>query len=188
MKHFIATLTTLLLAVPYVAAEVCDITETLPTNKNMAFVTVQPNFPKGVTRTVKGNVQLVDGCTFRVSDFTISPPGLDTYFYGIPKGQPIEEDSNGNKKLKLIPRIVAAKLGSYNGQDATFKLDNSPAANAGLGGVGFDDLDGIAIYTAADDKIFAKVLWARERDLDSSSSRLGFPVLALISVLAYIIF
>jgi hypothetical protein len=151
----------------------------------MKLVPVSPNFPKGVIRTVSGNIALMDGCTFRVSEFVLKPPGLDTYFYGIPKGQPIETDQFDNQKLKLIPNIVAAKLGSYDGQDAVFKLDSSPAANAGLGGVGFDELDGIAIYSRADDKVYGQVLWAPQRDITgtSSSSTLQISVAALIGSL-----
>ena len=61
------------------------------------------------------------------------------------------EDLCFNLVADINHNTITTPVG-YNGQDATFKLDNSPAANAGFGGVGFDDLDDITIYTAVDDK------------------------------------
>jgi hypothetical protein len=62
---------------------------------------------------VGGSVKIISGCSFFIRNLTIIPTGNGAYWWAQPK----------NKSTEPYPRVVAAALGSYNGQSATFQLD-----------------------------------------------------------------
>lgn len=93
-----------------------------------------------VPRTVYGDVQVMDGCRFRVSNLTIIPPGQGVYWYAIPSKTPTDEEP------ALLSRVVLQALGAYNGQRVDFTL--AP-------GYVFEDFAVVLLYSEGDRKSYA---------------------------------
>ena len=126
---------------------------------------VQPN-GGGVKRTIGGTFEVLDGCTFQLKNFTISPPGKAAYFYGLPKGQNTDD---------MIVRVVAAPLGSYNGQMVQFKLS----------GASWSDMDGLALWSEEESRMLGKVLWVADlSDVEESGSKANTITYTLLAMLA----
>lgn len=163
----------------------CDPALAPPTEDVQFIEPVKPNVPSGVKRTIGGTLFLDSDCKFRISNFTISPPGHDTYFYGIPKGQPTKENDFGAREFITVPRIVSFKLGSFNGQKVTFELDKNSDFPVGL-----NDLDGIGIWTESEGAMLGQALWVPQVDLysDATNSFLFDVRMSLIAISAFLLF
>lgn len=116
-----------------------------------------------------GRLQIVDGCRFRVTNFTLKPPGPRAYWAGVPKGQP---------EGQILARISPAALGSYDGHDADFALQ----------GVSWSDMDGIGVYSEGDQTWYMIANWvALKGDLEDSAagrSLLMSPMFTVAALLA----
>lgn len=92
------------------------------------------------SRDVWGNVKVLDGCRFRISNLTISPPGLGVYWYAIPSTPPTEEQP------QLLARVVNAAIAGYSGHTIDFSLTSEYE---------FDDIAVMLLYSEGDKKSYA---------------------------------
>lgn len=118
---------------------------------------IEPTRPKsnGVSRRIGGTIKIKTGCVFTCFNCTLVPPGLKTYFYGIPKGQP---------EGKLYPRIVEAAIGTMDGHTGDFALS----------GYSWSDLDGVGYYSENDNVMFGRAMLGVEaKDSEEDSGAMG---------------
>lgn len=66
-----------------------------------------------VKHSTGGSVKIINECSFSVRNMTIIPSGNGVYWYGY-----------YSANTESYPRVVAAALGSFNGQMITFTLDS----------------------------------------------------------------
>lgn len=98
------------------------------------------------TRTVYGSFSVLDGCSFIIDNFTISPPCSASYWYGVPNGQP---------EGVLYPRIVPAALGSASGQSFKYSFND----------LSWSDMDGMIVYCELESAVLGKVFWVPDKTL-----------------------
>lgn len=96
-----------------VAVSACVPTDTKYVNHTARIINVEPRTTI-LKHSLGGSVKIIDGCSFSVRNMTLIPTGDATYWWGIPVSNETEES---------YPRVVAAALGSYNGQNVVFHLD-----------------------------------------------------------------
>lgn len=112
-------------------AVACNSSDTTFTGKKALLMQLpEPSFSK-IKRIVGGTVEVINGCQFTVKNLTIIPASTDMYWYGIPLIKPPPEEPQ-------TMRIVAARLGNYNGNIITFAL---------IPEVSFNDLGAIMVYS-----------------------------------------
>jgi hypothetical protein len=119
-----------------------------------------------IHRIVGGTMKMLDGCHFEVTNLTISPPCVGTYWYGVARGQ---------KQGDTFPRIVEATVGSFAGQTAQFELKD----------VRWADMDGVYLYCENEGIRLSKTFWVPEKDdveADSGSVTLGERWLELLVI------
>lgn len=92
-----------------------------------------------IKRQVAGNIKVIDGCRFRISNMTLIPTGQAVYWYALPAVEPTEEQP------KLLARVVLQALGNYNGQTIDFVL--AP-------GFEFKDFKLLLVYSEGDHKTY----------------------------------
>lgn len=115
-------------------ASACVQSDTKYVNFTSKVLNVEPNTAE-IKHTVGGSVKILSGCSFFIRNLTIIPTGNGVYFWGVPV-------KNGSEPL---PRVVAAALGSYNGQSATFNLDPQYS---------FDDFKVLEIRSEGDNRAY----------------------------------
>lgn len=113
----------------------CVITDMSLTNITSAKILNVESNTVQINHSVGGSVKIIDGCTFSVRNMTIIPTGNAAYWYGVPK----------TNNTDLYPRVVAAALGSYNGQFITFHLDPQYS---------FTDMDFMEIRSEGDNRAY----------------------------------
>lgn len=94
------------------AVEACSVTDMKHVNTTAKIISVE-SASAPIKHSVAGAVKITTGCAFFVRNMTIIPSGNAVYWYGIPLSNTTDP----------YPRVVAAALGSYNGQSVTFTLD-----------------------------------------------------------------
>ncbi|KAI3629443.1 hypothetical protein MIR68_012458 [Amoeboaphelidium protococcarum] len=141
------------------AQKPCDKADQYLVNQTFTLYPASRFSRDGVDRKLGGTIKVIDGCTFQVSNLTIVPAGQNTYWYGIPKGQPTAEEAGPNG-VTLFPRIVNSRLASYNGQVLSFSLSQ----------VSWSDMDGIGVYTEADNRMYMHAFWVEQRDTSGAAS------------------
>ena len=92
----------------------CRIDDNTLTGKRNKLVNVEP-VTTSIKHTIYGTVTFTTGCHFVIRNLTIIPSGNGLYWYGIPLDAVAEPDP--------FPRVVQAAVSQYNGQTATFTLD-----------------------------------------------------------------
>jgi hypothetical protein len=117
----------------------CDPYNSTFINKKAKIFQLEDSSAK-IKRTISGDVKVLDGCRFQITNFTIIPPALGVYFYAIPTVQPSEEEP------QLLARIVTQGLGSYNGQTVPFYLKPD---------FSWDDFAVVTIHSEQDRKPYA---------------------------------
>lgn len=106
---------------------------------------------KAIKRDVGGTVKIVDGCKFSVSNFTVSPPCVATYWYGVPRDQ-----ARGKNYPRIVPFVVSGSAGNtleFNLQDYKWS-----------------DMAGIYLYCEMEKIQMAKTFWVTEKIWDDESS------------------
>ena len=93
----------------------CDIYNTTYSGSKAKIMQL-PSSSTAIKRTVYGNVKVLDGCRFEISNFTMIPSGLGVYFYAVPSKPPTDEDP------PYLARVVQQGLSAYNGQTIDFSL------------------------------------------------------------------
>jgi len=112
----------------------CSISDTKWTNFTSKIINVEPN-NAAIKHQVGGSIKIINGCSFSVRNMTIIPTGNGVYWWGIPV----------NNNTDPYPRVVAAAMGSYNGQSAIFNLDPQYS---------FDDISIMEIYSEGDNRAY----------------------------------
>jgi hypothetical protein len=115
-------------------ASACVKTETKWVDFTSKIVNVEPvNVP--IKRQIGGSVKILDGCTFYVRNMSIIPSGNGAYWWGVPV----------KNNTDPYPRVVAAALGSYDGQGIAFSLDPQYS---------FDDISIMEIFSEGDRRAY----------------------------------
>lgn len=117
----------------------CDPYNTTFVNKKAKMYQLEDKNSK-IKRTFYGNVKVLDGCRFQISNLTIIPPAQALYFYAVPLVKPSEDEP------ELYARIVTMALGSYNGQTAVFHLQQDYS---------WDDFGVVTLYSEQDRRHYA---------------------------------
>lgn len=117
----------------------CDLQRTKFVNMKAKLYHIEDTTVK-LPRQVYGNIKVIDGCRFRISNMTLIPSGQGVYWYAIPVVSPSEEEPS------LYARVVQQALGSYNGQTVDFLL--TPDYN-------FDDIAVMLLYSEGDRRSYA---------------------------------
>ena len=165
-KHIASSIVALLYA-SEAAATACKATDPVPPLAPQFIMTpVQQNSGILLARELSGTLTPLDGCRFQMSNFSISPPCVGTYFYGLALQGSAEP---------YIPRLgLAAIGGAVPGINQTFSLVSAK----------WSEMKGIGVYCENDGVMLMQTLWVPDAPVDSGASASGgWPSLSALAVM-----
>jgi len=126
MSSLLAILAVFLAAMAVVSGDICSTSASAPSNYGTPPYPLQPRldqFPKTIANadvTLFGFLEIQDGCTLKISQFTYYPVLPQTYLYGTKGSKPDDPNANGFKVSKTL-------VNGANNFSQIFKLDANKA-------------------------------------------------------------
>lgn len=149
----INTITLLISSISVAYATQCQPSDTTYRGVNAALINQVAKY------SISGTVEVIDGCSFTIKEFTFYPPALETYFYGSSS----LETSDGF-------RIVQDQVAAVNGLDRNFTLSGltSPQTHS------WSEFRVLKMFSEVDNSLLAYAVLAGDYTPIKSSSSSNF--------------
>jgi hypothetical protein len=152
----------------YVLTKPCDPSDTTYKGKQVELVNQS-------SRSISGTLRVLDGCSFMIYNFRLSPPAISTFFYG----------SMSLKDTKVY-RINMDPLGAYAGVDSKFNLTGEFGSSGTKDQMySWSEFKVIKIISNSENSVLAYAVLEEDPKLEVKSDA---PVFSLLSWLEWFAF